>query len=318
MSQRDLTVLGCSSQVPTRHRNHNGYLVRWDGEGLLFDPGEGTQRQFIYAGIPPTVITRVFITHFHGDHCLGMAGLFQRLSLDRVPQTVHLYYPASGEKYLSNLRRASIYRDVLEVAYHPVEEEGVVHEAGPFRVEARRLDHGVETFGYRIQEPDSRRFDKDRLTELGLAGPKVGRLLQDGAVDHEGRTVPLEEVSFLQPGASFAFVMDTRVCPGASELLRDATLAVCESTFLDSEEAIAHEYGHLTVGQAASLAAEAGTRNLMLAHFSQRYRSWKPFRDAARKIFPGVHIAKDLMQIEFPREEAAPAAAPAPAPDREG
>jgi ribonuclease Z len=278
--------------------------LRWDGEGLLFDPGEGTQRQFIYAGIPPTVITRVFLTHFHGDHCLGMAGLFQRLSLDRVPHPVHIYYPASGEKYLANLRRASIYRDMLTVEYHPIRESGLIHDAGPFQVVAQRLDHGVETFGYRIQEPTSRRFDKLALAEIGLQGPAVGKLLTEGSIEHQGKVLQLEEVSYEQPGSSFAFVMDTRVCEGARRLLQDATLAVCESTFLDSEESIAQEYGHLTVGQATRLAAKAGTHNLVLAHFSQRYRNWKDFRDAGEKIFPGVHIAKDMMQLEFPRLEA--------------
>lgn len=301
MSQRDLTVLGCSSQVPTRHRNHNGYLLRWDGEGLLFDPGEGTQRQFIYAGIPPSVVSRVLITHFHGDHCLGMAGMFQRLSLDRVPGPVHVYYPASGEKYLHNLRRASIYVDHLKVEYHPITDEGVIDETPRFRIEARRLDHPVPTFGYRLQEPDSRRFLPERLRQLGITGPRVGELQRQGRLEHQGRTVHLEEVSVEKPGASFAFVMDTRVCPGARELLRGAGFAVVESTFLDAEEDLAREYGHLTVGQAARMAAEAGVGELMVAHFSQRYRQMEDFEVAARAIFPGAHVARDLLQVPMPR-----------------
>lgn len=302
MSQRDLTVLGCSSQVPTRHRNHNGYLVRWDGEGLLFDPGEGTQRQFIYAGVTPTTVTRVFITHFHGDHCLGMAGMFQRLSLDRVPHVVHLYYPASGQEYLDRLRRASIYRDHLKVEYHPITEEGVVDETPTFRIEARRLDHPVPTFGYRIQEPDSRRFDKDRLHELGLDGPLVGRLHREGQVEHEGRVVRMEDVSHEHRGLGFAFVMDTRMTPKAVELAQGADVLVCESTFLDDAAAMAREYGHLTVGEAASIARDGGVGTLVLAHFSQRYRKMSLFEKAARKVFDGkIVVAKDLLQIALER-----------------
>ena len=96
MSGRERVVLGTASQVPTRHRNHNGYLLRWDGQGLLFDPGEGTQRQMLFAGVTASQVTRVLITHFYGDHCLGLPGVLQRMSLDRVAHPVRVYYPESG------------------------------------------------------------------------------------------------------------------------------------------------------------------------------------------------------------------------------
>lgn len=306
MSQRDLTVLGCSSQVPTRHRNHNGYLVRWDGEGLLFDPGEGTQRQFIFANVAPSTVSRVFITHFHGDHCLGMAGMFQRLSLDRVPHPVHIYYPASGHQYIERLRRASIYHDQLEVVYHPIESEGPVDTAPGFTIEAYRLDHPVPTFGYRIREPDSRRFDPEKLKARGLAGPVVGRLQREGRVEHGGQVIRLEEVSEAHRGLGFGFVMDTRPCPGTGRVAADLDVLVCESTFLDSEAAIAWDYGHMTVGQAAAVARDAGVGTLILAHFSQRYRDMKAFKTAAKKVFDGrVVVAKDLLQVPLKRRSEA-------------
>ncbi len=104
MSVKDLTILGCSSQQPTRKRNHGAYLLRWNGEGLLFDPGEGTQRQFIFANIAPTVVTRIFVSHFHGDHCLGLGSMLMRLNLDKVQHPIHCYYPASGKVYFDRLR----------------------------------------------------------------------------------------------------------------------------------------------------------------------------------------------------------------------
>ena len=94
---RELVVLGTSSQVPTRERNHNGYLLRWDGQGLLFDPGEGTQRQMILAGVPSSAVTRICLTHVHGDHTYGLPGVLSRLSLDGVEHPVDLHYPASGD-----------------------------------------------------------------------------------------------------------------------------------------------------------------------------------------------------------------------------
>ncbi|MCA9658673.1 MAG: MBL fold metallo-hydrolase, partial [Myxococcales bacterium] len=124
MSARELVVLGTASQVPTRYRNHNGYLLRWDAEGILFDPGEGTQRQMITAAVTASMITRICITHFHGDHCLGFASMVQRISLDRVPHTVDVYYPASGQVYYDRLRRASIFHDVSHIEPHPIREAG--------------------------------------------------------------------------------------------------------------------------------------------------------------------------------------------------
>ena len=130
MSVRELVVLGTSSQVPTRYRNHNGYLLRWDEEGLLFDPGEGTQRQMIYAEVTATSITKILITHFHGDHCLGFAGISQRLSLDRVPHPVDVYFPASGQVFYDRLRRASIYHAVATLRANPIRAAGLIHEIG--------------------------------------------------------------------------------------------------------------------------------------------------------------------------------------------
>src|SRR5918911_3629772 len=141
MSARRFIALGTASQVPTRERNHNGYFLRWDAYGLLFDPGEGTQRQMIFANVPASAITHILITHFHGDHCLGLAGILQRLSLDRVPHTVRIFYPASGQMYFDNLRSASIYYDTARIEQHPISHAGVVHDAGDFVLETERLEH---------------------------------------------------------------------------------------------------------------------------------------------------------------------------------
>src|ERR671917_1435812 len=130
MSARTFFALGTGSQVPTRERNHNGYFVRWDDEGFLFDPGEGTQRQMTFAGVSASEITKIFITHFHGDHCLGLPGVLQRLSLDRIAHPVDVWYPASGQEFYDRLRRCALYNDTVDVRPHPVPEGGVV-DPGP-------------------------------------------------------------------------------------------------------------------------------------------------------------------------------------------
>lgn len=150
--KRELVTLGTSSQVPTRARNHNGYFLYWDDEGLLFDPGEGTQRQMALSRVEPREITRILITHFHGDHCLGLAGLLRRLSLDRVPGPIHLYFPASGEVYFERALQASIYEQVTELVPHPIKAPSVIHEDDKLLIRTERLSHGVDTIGYRVED----------------------------------------------------------------------------------------------------------------------------------------------------------------------
>jgi ribonuclease Z len=300
MSARELIVLGTASQVPTRHRNHNGYFLRFDEEGVLFDPGEGTQRQMILCGVTATSITRILITHFHGDHCLGFASLVQRISLDGVPHAVPVHYPASGQVFFDRLRKASIFYDVARIVPCPIEAPGVLAEGGDLRLEARRLDHTVECYGYRLQEPDRWNLDPEALEALGLQGPKVGRLKRDGQVEHEGRTVRLEDVGRLRRGQVVAFVMDTRLCAAAFELARGVDLLVCESTYLHGEAQEARKNGHLTAREAATIAHEAGARRLVLTHFSQRYPDTAPFVAEARALHDDVVAVQDGDTVPLP------------------
>ncbi|MDX9720764.1 MAG: ribonuclease Z [Myxococcota bacterium] len=301
MSLRELVVLGTSSQVPTRYRNHNAYLLRWDEEGFLFDPGEGTQRQFILAEVAASAITRICITHFHGDHCLGLAGIVQRLSLDKVAHEVHCYYPGSGQGYFERLRRASIYQGHVSLKAHPLEAPGLVFENRKIELRSAKLQHGVDTYGYRLQERDDCTMLPEKLAELGVKGPAIGQLKRDGWIELDGRTIRLDEVSVEKKGQSMAFVMDTRLCDSCFELAKDVDLLVCEATYLSSEEREAREHGHMTAAQAARLAAECGVRQLVISHFSQRYPSASAFLAEAQAIFPATIAARDLERVVVPR-----------------
>lgn len=303
MSARELIALGTSSQVPTRYRNHNGYLLRWDEHGFLFDPGEGTQRQMIYAEVTVTQVTKILVTHFHGDHCLGLAGISQRISLDRVPHDIEVYFPRSGRKYFDRLRKASIYHDVSRITPRPIEGPGVLAEDEKLVLSCQRLDHAVETFGYRLEERDGRTMLPEKLEAAGVRGPAIKRLIQQGSLEVDERVVHLDDVSIHKPGQSFAFIMDTRVCEGAYELARGVDLMVCESTYLSSEEREARAHGHMTARQAAIIAKEAGARRLVLTHFSQRYGSLKPFLDEARAIHPDVVAVRDGDRVPVPKRK---------------
>jgi ribonuclease Z len=305
MSAREIIALGTSSQVPTRYRNHNGYLLRWDDQGILFDPGEGTQRQMIYAEVTVTQVTKICITHFHGDHSLGLAGISQRISLDRVPHEIEVYFPKSGRKYYDRLRRATIYHDVSKIRPCPVDGDGDVWRAKGLSLVARRLDHGVDTYGYRLQEDDGRTMLPDELAAAGVRGRAIKDLIQQGSLEVDGRTVRLEDVSVHKPGQSMAFVMDTRLCDGAFELAENVDLLVIESTYLSSEEREARAHGHLTARQAARIAKEAGAKRVVLTHFSQRYGSLKPFLAEARALHDDVHAVRDGDRVPVPKRPKA-------------
>ena len=296
---RELIVLGTAAQVPTRTRNVNGYLLRWDDEGLLFDPGEGTQRQMTLAGATASSITRILITHFHGDHCLGLPGVVQRLSLDRVPHPVRLYFPASEREHLDHLLAASIAKRSASLVLQPA-VAGTVDPGPPFTLVAGALDHGPPTLGWRLEEPDGRRMLPDRLAALGVAGEAIGRLQREGSIVAGGRRITLDEVSELRPGQRFAFLMDTRLCDTAFELAHDADMLVCESTFTTADEDLAFAYGHLTTAQAARIAATSGARLLVLTHFSQRYGDESLLFNEAREVFPDTVAARDLARIPVP------------------
>ncbi len=305
MSVREFVALGTASQVPTRVRNHHGALLRFDAEGLLFDPGEGTQQQLLRAGHSAADVTRICITHLHGDHCLGLPGVVQRLGLDRqsefdVTRPVDLYFPASGRPYVERLLTASLFHARVEIRLHPISAAGVVDRWGDLTLEAERLDHGPETYGYRLREDDGRRMLPDRLAALGVAGPDVGRLQREGRLEAGGRTVTLEEVSTPRRGQRVAFVMDTRRCDGARALAEGADLLVTESTFLDRDAVLAGSYGHLTARQAGVLAAEGGARRLVLTHYSQRYPDEQDFAAEARAEHDDVVAVRDLDRVPVP------------------
>jgi ribonuclease Z len=296
---REFVALGTASQVPTRTRNHNGYVLRWDGEGLLFDPGEGTQRQMLYAGVPAGQITRICLTHVHGDHCFGLPGVLSRMALDGVSHPVPLHYPASGEAVVRAL--VSVSTPGIDLRLYPHGGAGTIAPG----LQVRPLKHRIETYGYRLDEPDGRSLLPDRLAAAGIKGADVGRLQLKGVLGG----VRLEDVSVPRPGQSFAFVMDTAPCAGAEDLADRVDLLVAESTFSDDDGRLARQYSHLTAGQAGELAAGAAVGMLILTHFSSRYGEDITHLGAqarARARGSTVIAAKDLDRIAFPKRRRLP------------
>lgn len=302
MSTRELIVLGTAGQSPTRDRSPGGCALKWDGGLVLFDPGEGCQRQCLFAGVAVSRADALLLTHLHGDHCLGLPGVLQRRILDNAPSRLQLFFPAQSADVLDHLLRSSLFTETDLVDFHPI-EAGTVGHIGDLVVTTATLDHPVPTLGYRLSEPASTRLDGDRLRSAGVQGPAVGELVRHGQVEVEGRRWSLEEFQLPRPGQSMAYVLDTALCDAAVELATGVDLLVCEATYLDAEQRWARERGHMTAREAGWLAREAGARRLVLTHFSSRYGDLAPFAEEAGELHDDVIVATDLARVAVPARD---------------
>jgi len=290
----ELNILGTASQLPTKERNHGAYLLRWEGETILMDPGEGTQRQCIISGLSVPSIRTILISHFHGDHCLGLPGIIQRMALAGVKDPVRLVYPEAGQKYLDRLLTCAVFYNPLDIRYYPVNKDGEVCKIGQLTLEARALKHRIPTYGYRLVKPGGRRYDPDKLSASGIYGKDVGILDREGEIQTPAGLIKREMLSYPVPDTRFAYISDTAQGEHVSKLMDQADLALCEATFLDSEKNLAEMYDHLTAGQAGEYAMKSGVKNLILTHFSERYKDMDVMEKEVKTVFPDAFIAEDL------------------------
>lgn len=297
--------------MPTRSRNVSCVALRLPqrGEVWLFDCGEGTQHQLLRSDLKLSQITRIFITHLHGDHLFGLMGLLATCGMSAHVERIELYGPPGLEVYVRENSRRSETRFSYPVETHTV-EAGIIFEDDEFSVSCRPLRHRVQTFGFRVEEKERPgHFDVERATALGIpAGPIYGRLkrgervtLPDGRVI-EGRSLcgPTEK------GRCVVYCTDTIYCASAIELARDADLLIHEATFARADEALARQSMHSTTAMAARVASEAGAQRLIMTHFSPRYFPGNAVEPdellrEARAIFPRTELARDFMSFDVPR-----------------
>ena len=293
-----LTILGTAGQFPTRDRNQNAYFLEWPFGNILFDPGEGTQRQFTLAGLSPGRIHRIFISHFHGDHCLGLPGILQRLNLMQPEHDIHIYYPRSGQSFMTALVESSKYTKRIEFNFHPL-EEGLVEDTDEYRIEAYELHHSIPTLGYRLIVKPKWRFRKDLLEKLGLGGPILGELERKGKIEHRGKILFREELSYKTDEKIFAYILDTGVCDNIEGLMKNADAVLIEGTYLESEAELAEEVMHMTGEKSAAFAKANRVKKLILTHFSERYKDLNLYQKAVEKTYKNTHISHDLDVIEI-------------------
>lgn len=296
--------LGTSSGKPTLKRGLSALAVVCEREWFLFDCGEGTQMQIARAGLSPSRLTAIFITHLHGDHFNGLAGLLGTMGLDRRAQELTLVGPAGIREYLDTLARLkTLYVEypLIVREFSSINQLTAVYEGLDSRVSAHALDHRVFALGYRIEGfPKPGRFNLDRARELGVPeGPMFGVLQSGSSVKLEdGRVVePGEILGPERAGKSVAYCLDTRPCASSIELARGVDLLIHEATYTEDLSDEARRYGHSTAAQAAGTALQAEARRLLITHFSTRYPDATPLLDEARAVFAETTLAQELLEV---------------------
>jgi len=300
-----VTFLGTSGAVPTTQRNTSAVFVNRDGDYLLFDCGEGTQRQMMRFGTGFGV-DHLFVTHLHGDHVLGIPGLLQTWDFNERDRPIAVHTPAGTRGNVKQLIEANGTTPSYTVRINEVSAGDTVLDREEYTVEAVRTEHRCTSVGYALVEADRKgRFDREKAEEeLGIPpGPKYSRLHRGEPVEHDGRTVhPEEVVGPPRPGRRFVYTGDTRPTEAVIEAATEADLLVHDGTFADDWADRARATGHSTAREAARVASEAGARRLALTHISTRYAGDpSPIERQAREAFDGeAFVAEDGQQYEVP------------------
>jgi ribonuclease Z len=298
----EITFLGTSSMVPTKKRNHSGIFLEYAGEGILFDCGEGTQRQLRLADIAATKITRVCLSHWHGDHVLGLPGLIQTMGGMGYTQTLHIYGVPGSAKYLEYMFKGFANYTTVKFEVHEV-KEGILWEDDTIRVECIPLRHSIYCIGFSVIEKDKLRINMDYLTEQGVPAGKHLKYLQNGQdLPWKGKTIAAKDATYVAHGRKFTYVADTKLCDNAVKLAKDADILVTECTHSHDIEEKAEQYMHLTAPQGAQIAKDANAKKLILTHFSQRYDNVDELVKQAKEIFPNTSAAYDFLTVKMEKK----------------
>ena len=306
-----ITFLGTSSGVPTRSRNVSSVALRLPqrAELWLFDCGEGTQHQIIRSDLKISQLSRIFITHMHGDHIFGLMGLLATCGLAGNPTQINIYGPPKLDEYLRACSRYSHTHLSYPINVHAV-EPGIVYEDEEFIVSCGRLEHRITDFGYRVAEKDrTGRFDIEKAKALSIPPGRVyGQLKRGETVTLlDGRQISGAELCGpTEVGRKVVYCTDTVYCDGAVELAQDADVLIHEATFAHEDADLAFQRFHSTSTMAAQVALTANVKRLIMTHFSPRYApgnnlELKDLLGEARAIFPNTEIAYDFLSYEVPR-----------------
>jgi ribonuclease Z len=273
-------------------------LVSFLNEQVLIDCGEGTQRQFKIAGISPARLTRLLITHLHGDHVLGIPGLFQTLAMSEYQKKLQVCGPRGTLRFIHLLQE--LFHE-FRMSANIQEVSGVFVDTPTYAIEAAPMAHGIATNAYAIVLKDRRRLDKVQLKKRKLPNsPLLGELQAGRDIVYEGKKIKASQVSYTEKGKKIVVILDTGMTDSAIALAKGADLLICESTFSSEEAEKARDYKHLTASDAATIAKKAKAKSLILTHISQRYEHTPQIIEKeARKIFKNTRVVKDFDVVKI-------------------
>lgn len=293
--------LGTSSVFPTKKRNHQSMALKYGAEILLFDCGEGTQRQMRIANISISKISKILITHWHGDHVLGLAGLLQSLAMNARKEPIDIWGPVGSKKKFNHLINTYDVEFPFKINVHEVRNSRlqIIDEEPKYEIFAAPLSHPCECVGYTFQEKPKIRINTDYLKNFNLKSDPIISKLQEGKdIEWRGKKIKAKDATWVEKGKKLTYVMDTSEVDNIIELARTADLFICEATFLNELKDQAKERGHLTAKQAGTLAKKAKVKQLIITHFSQRYPKIDPLVREARSNFKNTIAAKDFMEVK--------------------
>ena len=292
-----ITFLGTSAMLPTKERNTNAIFISYNTEGILIDCGEGTQKQFRLAGISPTKVTKLLITHWHGDHVLGILGLLQSLGASNYTKKLEIYGPKGSKNFFKNLILGIVFRSRINYEINEL-EEGKFFENKDFYLESNKVKHSIDCLAYSLIEKDKRKINLDYTKKFGLTQhPLLGELQNGKDIIYNSKKISAEKATILKKGRKFSIIIDTAYVDKLVDIAKDSEILICEATWLEKDKL--KDYEHLTSKQAGLLAKKAKVKKLILTHFSQRYKNLDEILKEAKKEFKNTIVANDLMSLEI-------------------
>ena len=289
-----IVFFGTGGSWPSPERNVMGIGIQIDSEVLLFDCGEGTQRQMMRTNMSFMKVKRIFLTHYHGDHFLGVAGMIQTMALNERKEPLEIYGPERTIDILTRYLSIGYYSVTFPVYLYELRGEEKL-DFGDYEVQTLRVDHPVPTLAYALKEKDMPRIDRDKAKRLGLSSKLLEKLRKEGVIEYKGKKISIDDVSGgMRIGRKIVYSGDTKPLPEMVEFARDADVLIHEATVESSLEDKANKYGHSSARQAAEIAKKAGVKNLLLVHISPRYKDPSPLEKEARRIFPNTLVMKDF------------------------
>jgi ribonuclease Z len=299
LNKMEIVFLGTSCMVPTKERNHQGIFISHKEEGILADCGEGIQRQFRIADIKPTKITAILISHWHGDHVLGLPGLLQTMNASGYEKKLKIFGPRGTKEKFEFMFKAFSFSLAFEYEIKEIEEKETT-DLKDLQIIAAPLEHGIPCLGYALQEKEKRRIRLPFVKKLGIPeGPLLGKLQDNKEVVWKGQTITPEDATYVMKGKKISIILDTTPCNAAVLLAKDSDLLISEAVYVQDLLHKSEEYKHMTARQAAELASKSGSKKLILTHFSQRYKTSEQLVEEAKDIFNNVIGAHDFLKIKI-------------------